>query len=759
MNFKSFFLVSLLLSWAICSFAQGGIYGRVKIQNSQNKPLSDVKITHIRANTAFSKTKGEFALIFNGKAAGDTVLGVAARKDGYKLLNEFLLQRLVLAKNENENPLILVFASEADYEKSLAFYLAGLDKHAHDWYIRQLKESNKNNEQLKQQYNELQSQNEAMAEKLAATDLDIASDRLKQAIAYTAKGDYDNVIKLLNRDERQLEIDKTTAMQNKVTENFTQLAQEAVISGNAFAQTYKFSEAITDYKQVIAIYGKYKRVEDMEVSDAYNFLSIEYLRDGKAREALTAQLQSIRIKKTLIDTGNIAFSINYSNLSAMYQTLGDYNNAVLFQLKAIDLEKLSRQSGKSLVTSYNNLSLVYLLKGSFKEAKDTQEHAIELAEADASEKEIDKAELYANIAVIYRNWTRFDDAEKSLLKAIEIYERFDPNNPVLGYAYDDLANIYQTRDDYIKKDIDQALNYRNKAKLILEKTLHPGHPDLGILYGNFSSLYQKKEDYDQALKYQLDGNAILEKAFDANNPVLAMAYNNTSLIYLEKKDYDKAFAYSKKAIAIQEKVLASKHPELAKSYNNIGLIYRAVKDYDNSILYRQKAIDIQLVSLPKDHPELGISYYNIGFIYHLKKDNVNALINLKNALRIFQKSFDPLNTYLASTYSELALVYWEDKDIQTAIAYEDSTIRIQEAKAKKGPSALALSYHRLATMYTDNQNFSLAIEPEKKAYLLLAQLPDVDKRTITTVLFQLTTLYVILNNPAKMKEAKPFSTT
>ena len=65
---------------------------------------------------------------------------------------------------------------------------------------------------------------------------------------------------------------------------------------------------------------------------------------------------------------------------------------------------------------------------------------------------------------------------------------------------------------YSKKgDLDQALDYYQRALEIKEKQLGPNHVDVAVSYNNIGEVYSKKGDLDQAMDYYRRALEIKEK--------------------------------------------------------------------------------------------------------------------------------------------------------------------------------------------------------------------------------------------------------
>lgn len=141
----------------------------------------------------------------------------------------------------------------------------------------------------------------------------------------------------------------------------------------------------------------------------------------------------------------------------------------------------------------------------------------------------------------YQKKAELDLALGCYCRVLNIFLEFgNEDDPEVGRCFKHIASVYYQQKNYI-----EALNYYEKAKQNLEKTL-PNHPDLSLMCINIGDVHQQLGQYDQAIE-------VYEKALDMAErisiPQWAMFITirkKMASIYELKKDLPKALVQYEK---------------------------------------------------------------------------------------------------------------------------------------------------------------------------------------------------------------------
>ena len=211
---------------------------------------------------------------------------------------------------------------------------------------------------------------------------------------------------------------------------------------------------------------------------------------------------------------------------------------------------------QSISILLNNMAGVYQAQGDYEKALEYNGKALDVRERVLGSGHPDTAATYNNMAVVYKAKGDYEKALENYGKALEIVERTLGNDhPYTAATYNNMAGVYKEQGDYEK-----ALKYYGKALEIVERTLGSGHPDTAATYNNMAGVYQEQGDYDKALEYYDKALEVVEKILGSGHPDTAATYNNMAGVYKEQGDYEKALKLYEKAFTVFMTKLGVNHP-------------------------------------------------------------------------------------------------------------------------------------------------------------------------------------------------------
>ncbi|CAF0794620.1 unnamed protein product [Adineta steineri] len=366
-------------------------------------------------------------------------------------------------------------------------------------------------------------------------------------------------------------------------------------------------------------------------------------------------------------------ALYYNQLGRVHQTQSNYENAIWYYEKALEIRQKTLPSNDPfLATSYNNIGLVYCDIGEYSKALSYYEKALEIRQKTLPSNHLDLAQSYNSIGTVYVNIAEYPKVLFFYEKALEIQQQALPSNhPNLATLYNNIGFVYSKMGEYSK-----ALSYYEKALEIRQKTLPPNHPNLAKSYNNIGFQHNNMGECLKALFFYEKALEIQQKALPSNHPNLAALYNNIGIVYCDIGEYSKALSYYEKALEIRQKALPSNHPDLAKPYNNIGMVYYNTEEYSKALSFFEKALEIIQKALPSNHPNLANSYNNIGSVYDSMGEYSKALLYYEKALEIQQKTLPSNHPDCALSYNNIGFVYRNMKDYFKALSYFERALDI-----------------------------------------------------------------------------------
>lgn len=377
-----------------------------------------------------------------------------------------------------------------------------------------------------------------------------------------------------------------------------------------------FDGALSDYNKAISKYSEYYTTDKFK---------------GRLYYWRARTKQAMKKWDDAISDFNTALTYNYEEPGYVYwnrancyydqlkyqESDDDYKRAIDNLTKSDDLKKLYKYRGDCLghLKKYDDADRMYSKainydpdyygaywsRGYYRYMNSQDDEAIvdykkatSIIEAQGGNSD-DLASIYRNLALLYNDQKRYDDAITAINKAIKA-------NPNYVKGFQTRADVYQNMKQYDKAKTD----YTNAISLLTEDQA------MADLY--FDRSYKLDwviVDYRSALddlnkSIELDGNS-------------GMKYWHRAITYDYKKDYAKALADINKSIELYEDDPSSGQFTLRASIKEkMGDIKGAIADY-------QKALKI-------DNKSASI-YYNLGRLFKNKMNNNDlAQTNLSKAI-------------------------------------------------------------------------------------------------------------------------------
>ena len=116
---------------------------------------------------------------------------------------------------------------------------------------------------------------------------------------------------------------------------------------------------------------------------------------------------------------------------------------------------------------------------------------------------------------------KYLEAEGLFVTALDVAERFGPEDPRLATSLNNLALLYKSQGRY-----EAAEPLHKRALAIKEKALGPDHPDVATSLNNLAGLYRAQGRYEAAEPLDKRALVIWEKALGPDHPDVATSLNN-----------------------------------------------------------------------------------------------------------------------------------------------------------------------------------------------------------------------------------------
>ncbi|WP_083925171.1 CHAT domain-containing protein [Flexithrix dorotheae] len=275
------------------------------------------------------------------------------------------------------------------------------------------------------------------------------------------------------------------------------LAEAHHFLGQCFDYTNDSENALIHYNQGLNTRIKKLGKDHILVADSYQSLgdlSYYVLHDNKKADLYFKSAQNIYENQSPKDELKIAK--NYNMLSMVNRKKGDFENALTYSKKAIEIFN-NFNDNISLYKAYNGLANIYFEKKAYQKASEFYEIAIDL-EGKINKQEPSELRVKAltNVGTCYLNLSEYNDALKYYFIALRVLNRLQEPNYILKSAL--FSNIGMS---YGHTKPDSGKFYLNKALEIRRDIYNESHQKVADIYNWFGDLYLENDDPDSALVY------------------------------------------------------------------------------------------------------------------------------------------------------------------------------------------------------------------------------------------------------------------
>ena len=575
---------TLIIEFLLVSMSQSilaqeiELKGQVSIHNSKYDNGEIEYVPNAFASAPFAGSddtdvEGKFNLTFVGIDGGTTVK-VSVEKDDLEVVNDYDLQQVIigrksvlrvyLAKKGNlalaQTELFNICKDALFAQKNALIARLQGNKQERDAAIQEL-ETNLGIEipdvataidVLETKMENLEKRLPEFAQKLAAVNLDFASDLYIRAYEHYKKGEIEKAILVL--DDAQLEASYKTALttiekgqtlenigqelQDKGLMQVDQIIESYQLKAESYDLLFQYRLAMETRKKIVQIIKEVKGDNSIDLVNAYNALAGSHRDLGKFQKALDAIQKSIAIIEKVYEDNHPSIATSYNNLASIYKDLGDFQKALDAQKKSIAIrEKVYEQNHPNIAASYNNMAGIF---------------------------------YYTN---------KIDSALSYKYKAYNIWkEKLPATHPNLEIVKDDLAFLheekgqsYQQKGNYSSAiaDFQQALAFTQ---------------DSASIYNQIGLCYYYQKDFNKAIQYYEQSHQI-----DPSNEVVFL--NNTGMAYAKLGQFEEA---EKSFKQLQQLV-----PENGLVYRDWAVYYALKGDKTTALSNLEKAVEMGFDSLEK----------------------------------------------------------------------------------------------------------------------------------------------------------------
>jgi tetratricopeptide (TPR) repeat protein len=360
----------------------------------------------------------------------------------------------------------------------------------------------------------------------------------------------------------------------------------------------------------------------------------------------------------------------------------------------------------------------------YDEAEKYMVRAIEIAKNLHGENHPNTASMHKALALIlWAQETRFMDAVKEMQRVLQIDETvYGKTSKEVASDLDFLASAYRFQAKY-----DEALPFLTRALDILNTIPTTQPDDFSSMAFNLADTYSCKHNYAEGEAVCKSMNGIFEKRSQRNPESDLLVNDCLANVYFKSGNYAAEAEALKSSITIDEKLGAQKEDAVAGNLTFLAASFLRQMKYDDALAALRRAEKIY--NKKPSTPDVNFLAAMARYYYFAGKYAESEPFFIK-AIALVEPKKDISSELIAALYRKgYALsLYAQGKTAQADQMFRKAIDKLKVSKIN-GERDVSTSYHELATLLTSQGKyaeaeplFKQAIELREKA--LGAEHPD-----------------------------------
>lgn len=263
-----------------------------------------------------------------------------------------------------------------------------------------------------------------------------------------------------------------------------------------------------------------------------------------------------------------------------------------------------------------------------------------------------EADIRNTVGYTFMRLGKYDDAEKNLLRALEIRKKLYPRDHAdIALSLDNMGTL-----NHEKGNLPQAEKYFQEA-LAMRRNLYPNGDKLvsdslnnmGVLLHDEGKLAEAEKTYRECLEMRY-------KFYGPESDETASTITNLGAVLIEKENFPAAESMMRKALELDRKRWGDNHPNVAFSTNNLAFCLEKQGKIDEAAPLYKKVAEMNPKLLGPEHPITSRGMCNLGRILMLQGNLQEAEPILRKALELQKRIMEPNHPQTANTMMTLAQV-------------------------------------------------------------------------------------------------------
>lgn len=492
-------------------------------------------------------------------------------------------------------------------------------------------------------------------------------------------------------------------------------------------------------------------------------------------------------------TGNSLYT-GFVNTGEKAYNEARYEDAERLINNALKEAKGPKGTNKMLVRCFTDLSTIAMNQGKYAKAEEYAKEAMQIIDNDPEiGAKSDKMAVVANnLAAIYTQLTRYDEAEVFYKQAISIAEEnYGKNSPYVSLGWLNLGQLYyesgkfaQAREvlthslstlqspeakatmyyainlhhlgevDRLEGNFKEAENYYKQAIAAGATSIGKNHPYYAGALQNYGELLTRIGRYKDAETQFNEALAICERQTNPNFPQKGKVWRELAYLYEEQGKYQQAEEMCNKALELSKKVYGTKHGEYASNLNCLATIYESEGKYAEAEPIFKECLTIRQQVFGHENPKVIRTLKNLGSLYTNEGKLTEAETTLNQALKLAEQKYKVDNAEITDIARELCETYEKQNKIDLAIPLSQRNLSSLEKNFGITSPRYAEGLRELASLTTKKKKYAEALALYKKALAIDEKELGMLSTVVAKDLSEMANVYTLMKDTANAQSTK-----
>jgi len=353
----------------------------------------------------------------------------------------------------------------------------------------------------------------------------------------------------------------------------------AALSGNAW---YLFTKSVRRYRKPLAVATAF-----FGLLVAYAFtVSMQARKIQTALDISTAERKKAQTTAGFMVDMFKAADPNVSGIETVTaQQLLERGEAKVIE----DLSETPILQGHMLTS----IGEIYYSQGNAKKSVALLELALEKQRLAAPPDQIGLANALTQLAIVYGDTNRYEQAESYYLEALTLYHKTQPKRELENsLAYAELNNAYGLLKIKLG-NLDDAERLIKNALSAMTNAEHTQHEEYAVAQNNLANLRITQGQLEAASKHMQKAIRIHEKNLGEGHSYFSIYLINFGNLLTKLERYAEAKPIFERALKLQKSVLGNQHPYVSHTLRNLGVLAHAMGDSEQAETYLNDSLLIR----------------------------------------------------------------------------------------------------------------------------------------------------------------------